>query len=220
MTRRERKPTPHERRLATLPLVGNMRVPVVSLVVDGTHLLGWTSGVRDFDCMTQNLCSVCGESMQGDWPSYVIEQANISELATYEAGMHVECLRYSQSVCPHLLDVQNLAVAVLCRRPASFTISTSGRNLLVIHPEEIVSASREDPSLGTTALALQEPTAPPLPRSGDPALPGDPVASRLRDRLVQAELAELIAIRAGVASGETARDAVRRLRRPSIRQPT
>jgi hypothetical protein len=91
-------------RLAHRPTLGGLAVPYVTpRTDDGRHLFGGVDPHRQWQCLTQRRCGVCGLPLGEDFGQRLILLMRLSDLParrTSEAALDPVCAAYTEAACP------------------------------------------------------------------------------------------------------------------------
>lgn len=93
-------PPPVPVRLAHMPLLGGLVIPVISARHRGGQAaFGVNHPVNLPMCLLQRRCGVCGEPL-GRKAVFLMRPADLWRNSTVEPGMHPECANYVTRACP------------------------------------------------------------------------------------------------------------------------
>ena len=89
-------------RMANLPRTDNgYPVPFFAAVVDGKPDLRILDTVKQWLCVKQRRCGICGELL-GWWCAFINGPEGAKNRVCHDPAMHEECARYALLVCPYL----------------------------------------------------------------------------------------------------------------------
>lgn len=86
--------------LAHLPTRNGLVVPFISLEAGGRVHFGQTRGRRMAQCFVEDLCQICGRSIEQRPYLFLATQAMIDDHFSSEPPLHPVCAKYSVQACP------------------------------------------------------------------------------------------------------------------------